>query len=81
MDEAAAKLRTEVDSMPTELDQINRKILQLEIEREALKKETDLQSKKRYEALVEEIAELKAENDRLTLQWEEEKKRSANRND
>ena len=45
MDEAAAKLRTEVDSMPTELDQINRKILQLEIEREALKKETDLQSK------------------------------------
>jgi ATP-dependent Clp protease ATP-binding subunit ClpB len=75
MDEAAAKLRTEVDSMPTELDQINRKILQLEIEREALKKETDLQSKKRYEALVEEIAELKAENDRLTLQWEEEKKK------
>lgn len=73
MDEAAAKLRTEIDSMPTELDQINRKILQLEIEREALKKETDLQSKKRFEALLEEIAELKNINDRLTAQWEVEK--------
>lgn len=75
MDEAAAKLRTEIDSMPTELDQINRKILQLEIEREALRKETDPQSKKRFDALVEEIAELKATNDQLTLQWEEEKKK------
>ncbi len=73
MDEAASKLRTEIDSMPAELDQINRKLLQLEIEREALKKESDPLSKKRFDALVEEIANLKDKNDRLTAQWEVEK--------
>ena len=74
MDEAAAKIRTEIDSMPAELDQISRKIMQLEIEKQALSKETDSQSQKRMVALEEELSQLKTENDVLRAQWENEKK-------
>ena len=61
VDEAAARLRTEIDSMPAELDEITRRILQLEIEREALKKETDAASRDRLGKLEEELARLQAE--------------------
>jgi ATP-dependent Clp protease ATP-binding subunit ClpB len=73
VDEAAAKLRTEIDSMPAELDEIHRRVMQLEIEREALKKEKDPASKDRLEKLQKELADLKAEEDRLTAQWQDEK--------
>ena len=65
VDEAAAKLRTEIDSMPAELDEIYRRTMQLEIEREALKKETDAASKDRLEKLEKELADLKAESERV----------------
>ena len=74
MDEACAMVRTEIESMPTEIDEIRRHILQLEIEREALKKETDDASKKRLAALEEELAEEKADYDALIARWETEKK-------
>ncbi len=74
IDEAAAMIRTEIDSMPTELDEINRKIMQLEIEREALRKETDEASKERLENLEKELAEFKEKQKELLSQWEEEKK-------
>ncbi|MDQ7033180.1 MAG: ATP-dependent chaperone ClpB [Desulfonauticus sp.] len=73
IDEAAAKIRTEIDSLPTELDEINRKIMQLEIEQEALKKEKDEASKERLEKLAKELAELKEKQAILTAQWEKEK--------
>lgn len=73
IDEAAAMIRTEMDSMPEELDQLTRKVMQLEIEREALKKETDLYSKERLEALEKELAELNDERSILKAQWENEK--------
>lgn len=73
MDEAAAMLRTEIDSMPSELDEIMRKIMQLEIEREALKKETDKQSLERLEVLIKELSELKSESNAMKAQWELEK--------
>lgn len=73
VDEAAAKLRTEIDSMPTELDELLRRVMQLEIEREALKKETDRASLERLERLEEELAALKAESDALKAQWQREK--------
>jgi ATP-dependent Clp protease ATP-binding subunit ClpB len=73
IDEAAASIRTEIDSMPAELDTIHRRTLQLEIEREALKKEKDPASLQRVERLAREIAELKAEGDALRAQWEKEK--------
>ncbi len=73
MDEASAMIRTEIDSMPTEIDEVRRRVLQLEIEREALKKETDEASKKRLEKIEEELLELKEELDLLRAQWEEEK--------
>ncbi|NLZ38227.1 MAG: ATP-dependent chaperone ClpB [Firmicutes bacterium] len=73
IDEAAAKLRTEMESMPEELETLERRILQLEIEREALRKEKDQASKERLEALEKELAELKAERDVLRAQWDEEK--------
>ncbi|MEA2626664.1 MAG: ATP-dependent Clp protease ATP-binding subunit ClpB [Candidatus Binatota bacterium] len=73
VDEAAAKLRTEMDSMPSELDEVSRKVMQLEIEREALKKETDAASKERLAKLEKELAELKEEAIRLRAQWEREK--------
>lgn len=74
VDEAAAKLRTEIDSMPAELDEVTRRIMQLEIEREALRKEQDAASRERLNALEKELADLKEEEHRLRMQWEEEKK-------
>ena len=73
MDESAAKLRTEIDSMPTELDEISRRVMQLEIEREALRKETDRASKERLAKLDEELANSKAEADELKGRWQAEK--------
>ena len=73
MDEAASKIRTEIDSKPVELDQIGRKIMQLEIERQALLKEEDSGSKERAEIIEKELAELKEENDSMCAQWESEK--------
>jgi ATP-dependent Clp protease ATP-binding subunit ClpB len=73
MDEAGARLRTEIDSMPTELDELSRRVMQLEIEREALKKERDDASKHRLEKLEKELADLKGECDALTAQWQVEK--------
>ncbi|GBD26305.1 Chaperone protein ClpB 1 [bacterium HR30] len=73
VDEAAAKLRTEIDSMPSELDEVSRRVMQLEIEREALKKETDKASQARLERLEKELAELKAQQESLRARWEVEK--------
>ncbi|HJZ67037.1 MAG TPA: ATP-dependent chaperone ClpB [Blastocatellia bacterium] len=73
VDEAAAKLRTEIDSMPAELDEILRRVMQLEIEREALKKETDTASRGRLEKLEKELADLRANADQLKAQWQAEK--------
>jgi ATP-dependent Clp protease ATP-binding subunit ClpB len=73
VDEAAAKLRTEIDSMPSELDVIMRRIMQLEIEREALKKESDPASKDRLKKIEKELADLKSEADALKAQWQAEK--------
>jgi len=73
VDEAAARLRTEIESMPAELDEILRRVMQLEIEREALKKETDAASKERLAKLEKEIAELRAKGDSLKAQWQAEK--------
>ncbi|HRU42687.1 MAG TPA: AAA family ATPase, partial [Candidatus Diapherotrites archaeon] len=78
IDEAAAMLRTEIDSMPSELDEIMRRIMQLEIEREALKKESDKQSEERLEALNRELSELKSKGDSMKAQWELEKKNIRN---
>lgn len=74
VDEACAMIRTEIDSHPAELDDIVRKVMRLEIEEAALKKEKDAVSKKRLEALKKELAELKALADSLTAKWEAEKK-------
>jgi ATP-dependent Clp protease ATP-binding subunit ClpB len=73
IDEAAAKLRTEMESMPEELESLERRSLQLEIEREALRKEKDPASKERLKNLEKELAELKSERDALKAQWESEK--------
>jgi ATP-dependent Clp protease ATP-binding subunit ClpB len=73
VDEAAAKLRTEIDSLPSELDEILRRVMQLEIEREALKKETDAASQERLGKLEHELADLKAQADELKAQWQAEK--------
>jgi ATP-dependent Clp protease ATP-binding subunit ClpB len=73
VDEAAAKLRTEIDSMPAELDEILRRVMQLEIEREALRKETDAASRHRLEKLEKELADLRASADQLKAQWQIEK--------
>ncbi|HDN65418.1 MAG TPA: ATP-dependent chaperone ClpB [Methanosarcinales archaeon] len=73
VDEAAARIRTEIDSMPTELDEIRRRIMQLEIEREALKKESDAASKERLGTLERELADLKADSDSMNAQWQSEK--------
>jgi ATP-dependent Clp protease ATP-binding subunit ClpB len=69
MDEAAAKLRTEIDSMPAELDEILRRQMQLEIEREALKKESDKASRERLSKIEKELAELKTESTGLQAHW------------
>jgi ATP-dependent Clp protease ATP-binding subunit ClpB len=73
IDEAAAKLRTEIDSMPAELDEVKRRIMQLEIEREALRKEKDKASQERLGKLEKELADLKEEQTRLMAHWEQEK--------
>lgn len=73
VDEACAMIRTEIDSMPTELDEITRKVMQLEIEEAALKKETDEQSKKRLEALQKELADVREEANAMKAKWELEK--------
>lgn len=73
VDEAAAKLRTEIDSMPAELDEMLRRVRQLEIEREALKKESDVASRERLARLEKELADLKAESDELKIRWDSEK--------
>jgi ATP-dependent Clp protease ATP-binding subunit ClpB len=75
MDEAAARLRMQVDSKPEELDELDRRIIQLKIEREALKKETDRASKDRLERLEKELGELEERADALTLKWKAEKER------
>jgi ATP-dependent Clp protease ATP-binding subunit ClpB len=73
IDEAAARLRTEIDSKPEELDEADRKIMQLEIEREALKKESDAASRERLARIEKELAELRETGDALRVQWEREK--------
>ena len=73
VDEAASKLRIEIDSMPTELDQITRRIRQLEIERVALEKEIDEASKERLGKLERELAELGEQRDAMTAHWQQEK--------
>ena len=73
MDEAAARLRTEIDSLPVELDEVSRKVMQLEIEREALRKETDAGSRARLEALEQELAEKNRDLAALKARWEAEK--------
>jgi ATP-dependent Clp protease ATP-binding subunit ClpB len=73
MDEAASRLRMEVDSKPEEIDELDRRIIQFKIEREALKKETDKGSKDRLGKLEKELAELEEESGRLTTQWQAEK--------
>jgi ATP-dependent Clp protease ATP-binding subunit ClpB len=73
VDEAASKLRMEIDSMPAELDEIARRIMQLEIEREALRKEVDKSSIERLARLERDLTDLKGERGRLATQWEQEK--------
>ncbi|NCZ52981.1 MAG: AAA family ATPase, partial [Verrucomicrobia bacterium] len=73
IDEAAAKLRTEIESMPEELENFQRRTLQLEIEREALKKEKDTPSKERLKTLEKELADLKAKRDALHARWQSER--------
>jgi len=73
VDEAAARLRTEIDSLPAELDEVSRKVMQLEIEREALRKETDPGSRARLKMLEAELAEKISAHDALKARWETEK--------
>ena len=73
IDEAAALIRTEIDSLPSDLDEVNRKVMQLEIEREALRRETDDASRDRLEKLESELGELRVQQGELRQQWEKEK--------
>lgn len=73
IDEAGAMIRSEIDSLPTELDMVRRKLFQLETEREALSKENDKASKARLQILSKELAELKGKNDEMTAKYEKEK--------
>ena len=73
IDEAAARLRTEIDSKPQALDEVDRQIMQLEIEREALKKEKDKASKERLSRIERDIADLKERSNELHIRWENEK--------
>ncbi|MHC4135579.1 MAG: ATP-dependent chaperone ClpB [Planctomycetota bacterium] len=77
VDEAASRLRIEIDSMPSELDEATRKVRRLEVERAALQKEKDRGSKERLEALERELADLQAESDALTARWQAEKEQIA----
>jgi ATP-dependent Clp protease ATP-binding subunit ClpB len=74
IDEAGSRLRIEIDSVPMEIDEVQRKVMQLEIERQALKKEKDKASVERLKKLEKELADLKAEIKEKSLQWENEKK-------
>lgn len=74
VDEACAMIRTEIDSMPAELDEITRRIMQLEIEEAALKKEKDLASRDRLKELSKELSDLKENSKAMRVQWENEKK-------
>ncbi len=74
IDEACAMIRTEIDSMPQELDEVTRRLMQLEIEEQALRKEKDEASKKRLDGLREEISELKAASEEKQTRWNEEKR-------
>ncbi len=73
MDEAASKLRIEIDSLPTEIDVVNRRVLQLEIERVALEKETDAASRERLEALNDELHMLQQQTTEMQVHWDAEK--------
>lgn len=73
VDEAGSRLRIEIDSMPTEIDEVERRIMQLEIEREALRKEKDAESKERLNKLEGELATLREESAGMKLHWEKEK--------
>lgn len=75
VDEAASRLKMEIESQPTELDQVERRILQLNIEKQALSKEDDAASKQRLEKLLAELAEVTTVRDAMKLQWENEKRR------
>jgi len=73
VDEAASRLKMEIESQPTELDQVERKILQLQIEKQSLSKEDDAASKDRLSKLEKELAEISAKRDAMRLQWQNEK--------
>jgi ATP-dependent Clp protease ATP-binding subunit ClpB len=73
VDEACAMIRTEIDSMPTELDEVTRKVMRLEIEEAALRKEQDEASKKRLEALQKELSNLKDQANEMSAKWQQEK--------
>jgi ATP-dependent Clp protease ATP-binding subunit ClpB len=75
VDESASRLRMEVDSKPEEIDELDRRLIQLKIEREALKKESDPASKERLKKLLDEISELEAQSAELTRQWQGEKEK------
>ena len=77
IDEAASRLKIELDSMPTELDRLEREIMQAEMERTALKKEKDTASKERLAKLEKELADLKEQGSKLKAQWQNEKKQVA----
>jgi ATP-dependent Clp protease ATP-binding subunit ClpB len=77
VDEAASRLRMEMDSKPEEIDELDRRLIQLKIEREALKKETDPGSKERLERLEKEIAELESRSNEMTAAWQAEKEKLA----
>jgi ATP-dependent Clp protease ATP-binding subunit ClpB len=77
VDESAARLRMQVDSKPEELDELDRRIMQLKIEREALKKETDQASKDRLERLDKELSDIEEKSSALTARWQSEKDRSS----
>jgi ATP-dependent Clp protease ATP-binding subunit ClpB len=73
VDEAASRLKMEIESQPTELDQVERKMLQLQIEKQSLSKEEDAASKERLEKLEKELAEITSKRDAMKLQWQNEK--------
>jgi ATP-dependent Clp protease ATP-binding subunit ClpB len=73
IDEASSRLRIEIDSVPTEIDEVNRRVMQLEIELTSLKKEKDESSKQRRDAIEAELAELRERSAEMTAQWEREK--------
>jgi ATP-dependent Clp protease ATP-binding subunit ClpB len=74
VDEAASRLKIEIESQPTELDKINRKILSLNIEKQSLTREDDAESKERLDSILKELAELTTQRDAMTAQWQNEKK-------